>query len=378
MSAGAGSRAAVGFTSLLQPARRMAVVNRHTQRGRSWVGRWAVVCALVVALGAGSLQAQGIVGIEQSGSLVIFPKVVVSDTTDTMIQLINSSNFEVDLRCFYLAGEAPRTRTDFGVTLTALQPTHWVVSKGRALDPSDPPCSLPTVSCSGAGFDPGTIPALASFRGELICVQTSKSGDTLFANSIGGQATLRDLVYDDVAQYSALRFTGNPDAAAPESSLCLGCAGQVDACPRFWTLNHVSDASIPMAEGMPASDETEITVVRCTQDLATRAIPAALVNLTIRNEFEQQFGGGLLIKGWGSIVLGNVGFDRAGLGSVYLQTEISTSPNDGGILVIARHQRTTGGVHSRTASSAVPAHHVDTAAGLTDTITLPLLEEVQP
>jgi len=338
----------------------------------------ATLAGLVFALGTDTAWAQGIVGIEKSGSLLIFPNVVVSDTTDTMIQLINSSNFEVALRCFYLAGEVPRTRTDFGVTLTALQPTHWVVSKGRALDPSDPTCSPTTASCSGAGLDPGMIPALASFRGELVCVQTSDDGSPTFGNAIGGQATLRDLVDDDVAQYSALRFAGNPDTAPLEDSLCLGCTDEVDACPRSWTLNHVSDASIPMAEGMPASDETEITVVRCTQNLATRTIPATLVNLTIRNEFEQQFGGGLVINGWGSIILGNVGFDRAGLGSVYLQTEISTSPSDGGLMVIARHRRATGGLNSRTASSVIPAHHVDTPAALTDTIALPPLDEVQP
>ena len=97
---------------------------------------------LIVTLGACMLLvglAQADVTTERPGSLLIFPKVVQAGGRETIIQITNTSNSVDNLHCFYLDGRAgPGGRplcavTDFYISLTKQQPTHWDVSTGRAV-----------------------------------------------------------------------------------------------------------------------------------------------------------------------------------------------------------------------------------------------------
>ena len=42
---------------------------------------------------------------ERPGSILIFPKIVTSGTRDTVIQITNTGNMPIDVRCFYLNGQ---------------------------------------------------------------------------------------------------------------------------------------------------------------------------------------------------------------------------------------------------------------------------------
>src|SRR5690554_5911127 len=131
-------------------------------------GRVGLMAAALVGLMVGGVQAQqtscrpGETGptTECSASILVFPRVIANGTRDTIIQITNTGNSMVHAHCFYVNG-APTfpdfppcpdpsdplcfnpplwTEIDFDIWLTKQQPTHWVVSQGRLVDPTDEAC----------------------------------------------------------------------------------------------------------------------------------------------------------------------------------------------------------------------------------------------
>jgi hypothetical protein len=125
---------------------------------------------LIGALGACMLTAglaRADVTTERPGSILIFPKVVNAGTRDTVIQITNTGNNLEQLRCFYITSDSdsrsPLCRiTDFFLTLTKQQPTHWRAGIGRTFNNN-----------SGGGIDTGIIPrSLRALQGRW-CVPRS-------------------------------------------------------------------------------------------------------------------------------------------------------------------------------------------------------------
>ena len=166
-------------------------------------GRVGLMAAALVGLVVGSVSAQ--VTTEKSASILVFPKVISDGTRDTVIQITNTSNSMVHAHCFYVNGaltfpEFPPgftnpplwTEVDFDIWLTKQQPTHWVVSEGRLVDPTDAPCTRDPeqYDCNGAGLDPGRVPPVVEyFTGELKCIEVDDSGAPLSGNHLKGEAT---------------------------------------------------------------------------------------------------------------------------------------------------------------------------------------------
>src|SRR5512144_1938416 len=100
------------------------------------------LCGIAVVLGMMTASAQAIVTTERGASILAFPKVLASDGSDTIIQITNISNSMVHARCFYVNaaldffGRPQWQVTDFQIWLTKQQPTHWVVSSGRFVNPT--------------------------------------------------------------------------------------------------------------------------------------------------------------------------------------------------------------------------------------------------
>src|SRR5215470_14253809 len=138
-------------------------------------GRVGIMAAALIGLMVGGAQAQ--VTTERSASILVFPRVISEGTHDTIIQITNTSNSMVFAHCFYVNG-APTfpdlppchntthctnpplwQELDFDIALTQQQPTHWVVSRGRLVDPEDRPCTNgsrnPPVPPSFEGNDGG-------------------------------------------------------------------------------------------------------------------------------------------------------------------------------------------------------------------------------
>ena len=132
-------------------------------------------------------------------AILVFPKLVVDTTaippTDTIIQITNTADNPVNVRCFYVnanghcsdnflvcnpngdpAGNpcgsfgscvAGWNETDFAFRLTAHQPISWVVSQGL----SDLPLS--SIPSGNGQFNSGSVPPAPEnpMLGELKCVE---------------------------------------------------------------------------------------------------------------------------------------------------------------------------------------------------------------
>jgi len=101
---------------------------RAIQSARA-IGLAGVLGACMLFAGA----AHALSDTNRQGSILIFTKVVNDAQRDTVIQITNTHNMVNRARCFYLNGDTCRI-TDFDITLTKQQPTHWRAGEGRPTD----------------------------------------------------------------------------------------------------------------------------------------------------------------------------------------------------------------------------------------------------
>ena len=193
---------------------------------------------------AGSARAD--VSTERPGSLLIFPKVVQAGGRETIIQITNTGNSVDNLHCFYIAGQdGPSGHplcqiTDFFISLTKQQPTHWDVSTGRSVNPTD----------SIEGFDPGVIPPVApGFTGALVCAEVDADTSPVAMNKIKGEATLEG-PNGDISKYNGVAIQGS----SPDNNniLSLNPNGvEYDACKTAAIFNFIPDgAPDPIIEAL--------------------------------------------------------------------------------------------------------------------------------
>lgn len=185
------------------------------------------------------------VSTERPGSLLIFPKVVREGGRDTVIQITNTSNLVDNVHCFYLDGALSRSGqplcdiTDFFLSLTKKQSTHWSVSDGRPVDPTD------GLGQSGSGLDPGLIPPVpVGFTGALVCYETDAVGSTVPApgNKLTGTAALLrepgQADSGDASKYDGIAVTMN--SASADQNLDLNNT-EFNACPASSVMNFIPD-----------------------------------------------------------------------------------------------------------------------------------------
>jgi len=255
------------------------------RRQRGLVG--LVGLAVLAGLGMIAKPAVAAVTIEQSASILVFPKVIADGTRDTIIQITNTSNNVRFMHCFYsttsnvcvggvnnnapcadnndCAGATVATsgicqiaidpssgnyicsERDFDIELTKQQPTHWVVSTGREANifpercqggPNPVVCDPsttggPNADCCDAGFNFNRVPpVVVPFKGELKCIETDSSGAPLSGNGEKGEATIEEPAIGDVSKYNAFGILGN-DNNNSDTTLCLGNSNDPStaACP---------------------------------------------------------------------------------------------------------------------------------------------------
>jgi len=350
---------------------------------------------------------------ERSGSIVVFPKVIVdaSNGIDTIIQITNTSNSVVQAHCFYVNGgltdpSAPPGPTnpplwqevDFDIRLTRQQPTYWKVSEGRPVNPLDDPCNRSKPDCFNAGFDPGRVPPVVpNFTGELKCVQVDQSGAPLNGNNLKGEATI--VRGDDVSTYNALAILGadgggnNGDGTlvlgggqctgdgGQNGAICQSdaecgdsapCVREYNACPGTWILSHLADGApnpaIPAVGSAESQVFTELTVVPCTEDFETQIPTRVTLQFQTWNEFESQFSVSTSVECWGNFRLEDLGslaltFDGQNdvpslpLGTMFLQTRIrSAAGTPVGVLMVAEEQHIDAQTPANEAWAAANLH----------------------
>lgn len=264
-------------------------------------GKWNAIlsglCGVALALGmAGSALAGTGVTVEKGSSIIVFPKVRAGNGFDTVIQLNNTGNSMVHAKCYYVNALGPTgevdgntwVEIDFHIWLTKQQPTHWLVSEGRNFDPQ---CGFGE-DCSG--FPPGLVPPMPNFEGELKCIEVTESGEPITGNHLEGLATIKVVQNDSGARqsegdfgiYNALGIRGNPDAV-PSNPLLLD-GETYDACPERLILNHFATGAEDPSN-MGATNETELTLVPCSQDFETQTPGEVTVQFLVFNEFEERF-----------------------------------------------------------------------------------------
>ncbi len=354
---------------------------------------WLLTAAL---LGSVPARAVAQVTTERSASIIVFPKVIADGTWDTVIQIANQTGNMRHALCFYVNGTLTSAEQppgplnppswaviDFDITLTPLQPTHWVTSRGRPDDPTDPTCRPdgPT-DCDGAGFDPGQVPALLpGFRGELLCVEVDFSGFPVPGNALIGRATLQHLTSGDMATYNAIGLHGS-DANNQDPVLCLGDSGSAPCpsgteytpCPDTWILNHLADGTPDPLGGAGSAVATGITVVPCALDLANQRPTSVTLQFTLTNELEQTFSAATTVTCWTNIPLASISpvFQRDALGGEFVHTRIrAAAGHPGGFMVVAETVRTASGAGAPASSSMVNLQVEGTQFG-SDVITLPM------
>lgn len=206
------------------------------------MGKARLGCAVLLL--AGWLPAaQAEVVTEQGASILVFPKVVVDGTRDTLIQITNTGNSTVHAHCFYVNGAltfpdldpGPSnpplwTEIDFDIWLTRQQPTYWLASEGRLVDPTDVPCRGADTTCRNAGIDPGRVPPVVDdFTGELKCIEVDASGAPLSGNHLRGEATI---LTRNVCDAGACTVTGTACSTSDDCANLCNAPGQCGAMCR--------------------------------------------------------------------------------------------------------------------------------------------------
>jgi hypothetical protein len=278
---------------------------------------------------------------ERSASILIFPKVVVDGTRDTLIQISNTNNSMVHANCFYVnaapfcigAGdcvlgtcsgtcEPQWIEVDFNIMLTKQQPTHWSANTGRQIDPAarqctfgDPPDFPFNYECDAAGLSPGRIPPVNSipFTGELRCIEVDPSGAPISGNHLKGEATI--VASDgDASKYNAVGLLGEPFSNNGDEILCLG-GGVSDECPagaeyegcgEKLVFNHFAEGADSLLFGPTSEVATELTLVPCRADFEGQNPTRLNVNFVAFNEFEQLFSASTPVDCWRSFFLADV------------------------------------------------------------------------
>lgn len=365
------------------------------QQGR--VGLMAAALVWLMATGASAD-----VTIEQSASILVFPKVIADGTRDTIIQITNTSNSMVHAHCFYVNGalsdpEDPFSdplwvEIDFDIWLTKQQPTHWVVSEGRLEDSDDQSCRLfptPITECNGAGFDPGRVPPQGpDFTGELKCIEVDASGAPLPGNHLKGEATIITIETGDVAKYNGIGVLGLETNDA-DPILCLGgeeptdecpMGAEYNACPETWILNHAVDGGEDIVLGEGSSIDTSIYVVPCAQNFEEQFPESVIIQFDVIDEFESRFSASTTVTCWAELLLSDISnvFEPAppfGIGPHtrnFVQTRMRPSRGtDSGFMVVAceTHNPPTGSLAAP--SAAAMNVHIEGQRRGPDLITIP-------
>jgi hypothetical protein len=322
----------------------------------------AVASSLALgAFGLAANPARADFSTERPGSIMIFPKVINVAGRDTLIRVANTSNMPRTAHCYYVNGAPENPNlipdpednppvcqiTDFVLNLSRQQPTQWLASEGRNVDPTDNGAPVD----GGEGLDPGSIPPVPEgFTGQLLCAEVTESGEPVASNPFKGEATIGNTgesvdTSTDIGKYSAVTIEGED----PNGDLDLELDNaEYSACPEGLRMNFQSEASsdavIDDLGGGGSIVNSNLTLVPCSVDFENAIGSTVTVNFQVRNEFEEPSSSSTTINCWGSIPLDF----QASNSSFTLATPYGTAsitPTSGGVVGVLSTRRidvTTG------------------------------------
>jgi hypothetical protein len=273
---------------------------------------------------------------DTGAAVLIWPKVIVDASRDTVLQITNQSAQQRAAHCFYVNGN-PRcdntgavcdsfsdcaegdvfgscvpgwVEVNFDIILTPDQPLAWSARNGLANNGGMPGDSLAEgfTPCPGGVFD--TCPPTATnagtrippvgeepFIGELKCIEVDRTTrlpaectGTACRNDLEGAATITkvELGQIDTQKYNAvgLRTT---DTNNGDNVLVIGGtdAPEYQPCAQVLIFNHLFDFATDPISGIWQA-HSELSLVPCTQDLLIQLVPHVTAQFLVYNEFEQR------------------------------------------------------------------------------------------
>jgi len=283
---------------------------------------------------------------DRPAAILVWPKIVVDASTDTLIQISNTSRTDrKQAHCFLInanshcadtgavcssALDCPSgagfascvpscSETDFDIFLTADQPLAWMASGG--LSGADLPITVngfcdypPTRVCThdsecgskcitlqnnlGTGIPP--VPEIP-FVGELKCIEFVPGNPPVpdASNTLLGEATIEsmtgpDNLVPDLQEYNAVGIQACAAADHP-------CGASATSAPTLPDLRLGGATSTQEYQGCPTtlilnhlfdvapSLITDLTLVPCGDDLLRQNPGTATAQFLVFNEFEQRF-----------------------------------------------------------------------------------------
>lgn len=291
------------------------------------------VCAILggAVLWAGAASADVIS--DRAAGIIIFPKLVYNETTntDTVIQISNTSTDLINVHCFYVNANSHCTNdpgmvcntnddcqgagiggicvegwieTDFRFALTALQPVFWRLSEGDQFFPLD---GLNKVGVDGQFNENSAVPPAPEepFAGELKCVQVGPDDAPVDRNDLKGEATIvtvNDTLFD-AREYNAIGILAIEGAEGHgDKDLVIG--EEYNSCPNILILDHFFDDAVE-----PINDNyvrSHLTIVPCSQDFDTQITFPTTVQFLVFNEFEQRFSTSTSVRCYSDLPLSDI------------------------------------------------------------------------
>ena len=271
-------------------------------------------------------------------AILVFPKIVVDTTTetgevtDTIIQITNTADIPVNVRCFWVdanghcsnsnnicdpVGDPAATtcepfefcepgwqETDFSFSLTPKQPIDFVASKGL---PELPLSSTPT----DGQFNSGSILPVQEdpFVGELKCVEVDGDEKPTDRNDLKGEATIEEAegapqtLDVDSRGYNAIGIQAIAGENDGDDTLVIG--QEYNACPNILILDHFFDDAVEPSV-VARTVRTHLTLVPCSEDFNLQAPITTTVQYLVFNEFEQRFSTSRPMRCFSEIVLSDI------------------------------------------------------------------------
>lgn len=294
--------------------------------------RWAVASAAVAVTLASTASARlindppGITTVNPAG-IVVYPSIRVdtANGVDTVVQLTNTIDSLVAVKCFYVNANghctnSPSTvctqatalsdcpvggrcldgwqETDFRFNLTKRQPISWSVDEGLS--------QLPNNDVPGRGdppqFNEGSIPPAPEdpFTGELRCVEVDPGSEQpIDRNDLKGEATIVTAATSDdeidVRKYNAIGIPAIPGAqdGDPNTLNIGGPQAEYRGCPNVYTLDHFFEGAevVTHANTVSGRVNSSLSIVPCAADFLNQDLNLAnaTIQFLIFNEFEQRF-----------------------------------------------------------------------------------------
>ncbi|MGH3579950.1 MAG: hypothetical protein ACRDUB_00050 [Mycobacterium sp.] len=265
---------------------------------------------------------------DTGAAIVVWPKIVVDDGRDTVLQLTNQAPQPTAAHCFYVNANNRCTNTgevcensldcqddtgffgscqagwieiNFDIILTSNQPLGWSAEAG--LGQSDLPCKggFGNRCTQGIGTNAGTgIPPVGEtpFVGELKCIQVDPITRLPFEctgngcrDDLEGAATITkvELGIIDTRKYNAVGLRSNGFNNG-DAELVIGGEDEPEyqPCAQVLVFNHLFDNAVDPISGIYRA-QSELSLVPCTEDFLQQQVPRVTAQFLVYNEFEQRF-----------------------------------------------------------------------------------------